>query len=208
MPDAKIRVLCVDDHAVVREGLALIIELEGDMQVVGSAATGTEAVELFGKLRPDVTLMDLEMPALDGAAATAAITRQFPDARIIVLTVHQGMEDVYRAVQAGAITYLLKDTLTKDLTRVIREVHAGERPLPPEIGARLAARAREPALTAREVEVLELMAKGLSNRHIAVTLAISDETVHAHAKNIFAKLHVRDRTGAVTEALRRGIIRL
>jgi len=206
--DAKIRVLCVDDHAVVREGLALIIELEGDMRVVGSAATGIEAVEQFGKLRPDVTLMDLELPALDGVAATAAITRQFPDARIVVLTVHQGMEDVYRALQAGAITYILKDTLTKDLIRVIRQVHAGERPLPPDIAVRLAARAREPPLTAREVEVLELMAKGLSNRHIGVTLAISDETVHAHAKNIFAKLHVGDRTGAVTEAFRRGIIHL
>jgi len=206
--DAKIRVLCVDDHAVVREGLALIIELEGDMQVVGSAATGIEAIELFAKLRPDVTLMDLELPALNGVGATSAITRQFPDARIVVLTVHQGMEDVYRALQAGAITYILKDTLTKDLIRVIRQVHAGERPLPPEIAVRLATRAREPVLTAREVEVLELMANGLSNRHIAVTLAISDETVHAHAKNIFAKLHVGDRTRAVTEAFRRGIIHL
>jgi len=132
--------------------------------------------------------MDLELPVLDGVAATSAITRQFPDARIVVLTVHQGMEDVYRALQAGAITYILKDTLTKDLIRVIRQVHAGERPLPPE--------------------VLELMAKGLSNRHIALRLAISDETVHAHAKNIFSKLHVGDRTRAVTEAFRRGIIHL
>jgi DNA-binding NarL/FixJ family response regulator len=206
--DAKIRVLCVDDHAVVREGLALIIELEGDMQVVGAAATGTAAIELFGKLRPDITLMDLELPVLDGVSATSAITKQFPDARIVVLTVHQGMEDVYRALHAGAITYVLKDTLTKDLIRVIRQVHAGERPLPPEIAVRLATRAREPPLTAREVEVLDLMAEGQSNHDIAVSLAISDETVHAHAKNIFAKLHVRDRTRAVTEAFRRGIIRL
>jgi DNA-binding NarL/FixJ family response regulator len=206
--NGKIRIVCVDDHAVVREGLALIINLQHDMEVVGSAATGEEAVDLVAKLNPDVTLMDLEMPRMNGVAATSAITANRPSARIVILTVHQGNEDIFRALQAGAVTYVLKDTLTKDLIRVIRQVHGGERPLPAEIAAGLADRARGPVLTGREVEVLELMALGLANREIALALAISDQTVHAHAKNIFAKLEVGDRIAAVTAALRRGIIHL
>jgi DNA-binding NarL/FixJ family response regulator len=206
--NSKIRIVCVDDHAVVREGLALIINLQNDMEVVGSAATGEEAIELVAKLNPDVTLMDLELPRMNGVAATATITRTAPAARIIILTVHQGNEDVFRALQAGAVTYVLKDTLTKDLIGVIRQVYAGQRPLPAEIAERLADRARGPSLTAREVEVLELMAQGLANREIGLVLAISDQTVHAHAKNIFAKLEVGDRIAAVTAALRRGIIHL
>ena len=208
MAHSKIRIVCVDDHAVVREGLALIINLQNDMEVVGSAATGEEAIELVAKLNPDVTLMDLELPRMNGVAATATITRKSPAARIVILTVHQGNEDVFRALQAGAVTYVLKDTLTKDLIGVIRQVYAGQRPLPAEIAARLADRARGPSLTGREVEVLELMAQGLANREIGLALAISDQTVHAHAKNIFAKLEVGDRMAAVTAALRRGIIHL
>ena len=204
----KIRIVCVDDHAVVREGLGLIINMQSDMSLVGSAATGEEAVELVAELQPDVTLMDLELPHMDGVAATAAITRRTPSARIVILTVHQGNEDVFRALQAGAVTYLLKDMLTKELIGVIRRVHAGERPLSDDIVARLADRAKAQPLTGREVEVLELMAKGLANREIALALAISEQTVHAHARNIFSKLDVGDRIAAVTSALRRGIIHL
>jgi DNA-binding NarL/FixJ family response regulator len=152
--------------------------------------------------------MDLELPRMNGVQATAAITRNSPTARIVILTVHQGNEDIFRALQAGAVTYVLKDTLTKDLIGVIRQVHAGERPLPAGIASRLADRARGPALTSREVQVLDLMAQGLANREIALALAISDQTVHAHAKNIFVKLDVGDRMAAVTAALRRGIIHL
>jgi DNA-binding NarL/FixJ family response regulator len=198
----------VDDHAVVRDGLALIINLQTDMEVIGSAATGEEGVDLVTTLTPDVTLMDLELPRMNGVAATAAIRRTMPNARIVILTVHQGNEDIFRALQAGAATYIMKDTLTKDLIDVIRQVHAGEPALPTDIASRLADRARGGTLTGREVEVLELMSVGLANRDIGAALEISDQTVHAHVRNIFAKLEVGDRVGAVTEGLRRGIIHL
>jgi DNA-binding NarL/FixJ family response regulator len=204
----RIRVLCVDDHAVVREGLSVIIDLQPDMKVVASAATGEEAVDLYAAVRPDVTLMDLELPAMSGLDAIRAIRSRFADARIVVLTVHHGTEDIFRVLQAGATTYLLKEMLTKELIRVIRQVHAGERPIPDEIASRLTERAREPALTSREIEVLELIATGLANREIGMALSISDQTVHAHAKNIFSKLKVGDRMAAVSLALRRGIIHL
>jgi DNA-binding NarL/FixJ family response regulator len=202
------RILCVDDHAVVREGIALIIDLQGDMEVVGSAATGEEGVELFRRLRPDVTLMDLELPGMSGIDAIRAIRAEHADARIIVLTMHHDAENIYRALQAGATTYWLKDTISKALIRVLREVYAGGRPLPDEIAAVLAQRSATLELTPREVQVVELIANGFANKKIAATLGISDDTVHAHLKNIFRKLGVTDRTAAVTTAVKRGIVKL
>jgi DNA-binding NarL/FixJ family response regulator len=202
-----IRVLCVDDHSLVREGIALILDAEYDIRVVASAATGSEAVTLFRQHRPDVTLMDLQLPVISGLDAIRAIRTEAADARIIVLTMYQGDEDIYQALQAGAATYLLKDTLSKDLVRIVREVHAGGRPMPAEIAASLANRPL-PTVTAREREVLSLMAAGMRNKEIAAALRIAEETVHAHVKNIFSKLNVNDRTAAVSAALRRGIVHL
>lgn len=204
----KISVLCVDDHPVVREGLATIIDLQDDMQVVASASNGEEAVQLFSKLRPDVTLMDIELPGMNGVEAIRAIVSRFGEARIIVLTVHDTNEDIHRALKAGATTYLLKDSLTKDLIRAIRQVKIGDHSIPKEVASRLAEREAQPSLTSREVEVLELIACGLANREIGSALNICEETVHAHTKNIFSKLEVGDRTKAVAVAIRRGIIHL
>lgn len=203
-----IRVQCVDDHTVVREGISLKINLEPDMTVVAAAATGEQAVAMFAEHRPDVTLMDLQLPAMSGLQAIHAIRAIDPHTKIVVLTMYSGEEDVYRALQAGAATYLLKGTLSDDLIRIVREVHAGGRPMPPDVAATLAARVPRSALTPREVEVVALMAKGLHNKEIAASLGISNETVRIHAKNIFFKLQVPDRTAAVMDALRRGIIHM
>jgi DNA-binding NarL/FixJ family response regulator len=203
-----IRVLCVDDHRLVREGIALIINREPDMEVVGAASTGEEAVELFRRVRPDVTLMDLQLGAMSGVDAIRAIRGEAPDARIIVLTMYHGNEDIYRAMQAGATTYLVKNMLSDDLIRIVRDVYAGERPMSADVEEKLQERARQPALTARELQVLELVAQGLRNKEIARRLDISDETVGVHVKNVLSKLDAADRTGAVNVAVRRGIIRL
>lgn len=209
MSRPAIRILCVDDHALVREGIALIVDSQPDMKVVASAATGAEAVVRFRAHRPDVTLMDLQLPAMNGTDAIRAIRSEAADARIIVLTMHHGDEDIYQALEAGAVTYLLKDTLSRDLIRIIREVHAGGRPVPNEIiASSLARRPSQSSVTPREREVLKAMAEGMRNKEIAAALGITEETVHAHVKNIFFKLNVRDRTAALTAALRRGIIRL
>jgi DNA-binding NarL/FixJ family response regulator len=205
----SITILCVDDHRIVREGLTGLIDRQPDMRVVGCAASGEEAIELFARHLPDVTLMDLQLGSMDGVEATAAIRRMHPGARIIVLTMFQGDEDIFRALQAGAATYLLKDTAFDELVRVIREVGAGRRPeIPSDVKARLAERAGRSELTQREVEVLELVRRGLRNREIAAALGIGDETVQSHMKNILAKLEVPDRTAAIDVALRRGIIHL
>lgn len=204
----KIRVQCVDDHTVVREGICLKINLQPDMKVVAAAATGEQAVAMFASLRPDVTLMDLQLPSMSGLETIQAIRGIEPNARIVVLTMYQGEEDIHRALQAGAATYLLKGTLSDDLVRIVREVHAGERPIPPDVAATLASRLPGSALTEREIEVVTLMATGMHNKEIAAELRISNETVRNHAKNIFAKLQVPDRTAAVMDALRRGIIHL
>jgi DNA-binding NarL/FixJ family response regulator len=204
----RIRVLCVDDHRIVREGIALIIARQPDMEVVGSAATGEEAVLLFARERPDVTLMDLQLGTMSGLQAIQAIRRTHHDARIIVLTMYQGDEDIHRALEAGAATYLLKDTLSDDLIRIVREVHAGGRPIGAQVKARLDERASHPTLTPREVQVLEHVAQGRRNKEIASLLTISEDTVNVHMRNIFAKLGVGERTSAVNIAIRRGIVHI
>jgi DNA-binding NarL/FixJ family response regulator len=205
----RIRVLCVDDHRIVREGIALMIDRQRDMQVVAAGSTPEEAVELFQKTCPDVTIIDLQLGAMSGVDAIRAIRRHDPSARIIVLTMFSGDEDIHRALQAGAVTYLLKDTAFDDLVRVVRDVYAGRQPtMSPEVRARLAERAGRPTLTQREVEVLELVRRGLRNREIAAALSITEETVQSHIKNILTKLDVHDRTAAIDIALRRGIIHI
>jgi DNA-binding NarL/FixJ family response regulator len=206
LPSHEIRILCVDDHAVVREGISVVLDLQPDMRVVASAGTGAEAIGLFRQHRPDVTLMDLQMPGMNGLEVIRAIRQEHPDARIIVLTMFHGDEDIYQSLQAGATTYLLKETLSKDLVRVIREVYAGGRPIPEEVAARLAARTAQLQLTPRELAVLKLIADGMHNKEIAHSLGITEETVHSHLKNIFTKWNVNDRRAAVNVAVRRGVI--
>ena len=208
MQTERIRVLCVDDHAIVRQGIALLIGLRSDMEVVAAAASGEEALTLFETTHPDVTLMDLQLPAMSGLDAIRAIRRRHPDSRIVVLTMYEGDEDIHRALQAGAAAYLLKDTLADDLVRVIREVHQGRRPVQPDVEARLSQRAGQPTLTPREVQVMELIARGFRNKEIATSLGISDETAQVHVKNVLAKLKVHDRSAAISVAARRGIIHL
>jgi two-component system NarL family response regulator len=201
-------VLCTDDHRIVREGIALIINRQLDMEVVASAASGEEALDLFRAHRPDVTLMDLQLGGMSGLETIRAIRRLQPTARIVVLTMYQGDEDIYRALKAGAAAYLLKDTLSDDLIRVIREVHTGEASPSEAVEARLAARASRPTLTPREIQVLELIAEGMRNREIGKVLGVTEETVDVHVKNIRAKLDVNDRTAAVKVAIKRGIIHI
>ncbi len=208
MGTPTIRVMCVEDHRIVREGLALIINQEPDMKIVGSCATVAEAIELYRTVHPDVTLMDLRLGTASGVDAIKAIRADNPEARISVLTMYEGDEDIFRAHQAGATTYLLKDTLSADLVRVVREVHAGQRPVLPEVQARLAERASMPTLTSREVEVIQLISQGLRNKEVGAMLGITEGTVQIHVKNIFAKLQVNDRTGAVQVAVRRGLIHM
>jgi two-component system NarL family response regulator len=209
VPEPRIRLLCVDDHRIVREGIALILKRHADMDVVGMAATGEEALELFKTCRPDVTLMDLRLRGMSGVEATRAIRRIDPSARVVVLTMYQGDEDIYRALEAGAATYLLKDTLADDLIQVIRDVKAGKQtPISAEVQARLAERSVRPELTPREIEILNLISQGMQNREIATALGISEATAQVHVKNILAKLDVRHRTAALNVALRRGIVHI
>ena len=203
-----IRIVLAEDQEIVRQGLRYIIDAQPDMTVVAEASDGEEAVAQFIRFRPDVTLMDLEMPTMNGVQAIQAIRNRQPDARIVVLTMYHGDEDIYRAVAAGAMGYLLKDTLPDDLIRVIRDVHAGQRAIPPEIAAVLEQRASQPSLTFRESQVLELLATGKRNKEIAAALGISGDTASAHIKSIFLKFNVHDRTAALAEALRRGIIHI
>lgn len=203
-----IRVLCVDDHRLMREGISRIVDVQPDMTVVAEASNGEEAVEQFVRHRPDVTLMDLQLPRMSGLEAIQAIRQQTPDARIVVLTMYQGEDDIHRALEGGAVGYLLKDTLPDDLTRVIREVHAGQRALSPEIAAAIEQRASQRTLTSRERQVLELLATGKRNKQIAANLGISVDTASAHIKSIFLKFNVHDRTAALAEALRRGIVHI
>jgi len=206
--EPMIRVLCVEDHRLVRDGIGLIVGAQPDMAVIAAAATGEEGVRLYREHRPEVTLMDLQLPTMSGLEAITEIKRGDRDARIIVLTVYEGDEDIYRALQAGATTYVLKDTVSDDLIEVIRQVYSGQRPLTQTVLTRLAERESRPVLTNREVQVLELVAEGMRNKEIAGTLGITDDTAYGHLKNIFAKLNVHDRTAAVREAVRRGILHL
>jgi DNA-binding NarL/FixJ family response regulator len=208
MQQSRIRILLADDHPLLRDGVSASLGAEPDMEIVATASNGEQAIALFRQHQPDITLMDLKMPVMGGVEAIQAIRRQSPSAKIIVLSTYAGDEDIHRALQAGAATYLLKDTLAADLVRVIRAVFAGERPLPEPVAKRLADRVLQPNLTAREVEVLRLIAAGLRNKEIAAKLGISDETVQGHVKNILSKLGLHDRTEAVAVAVRRGIVHL
>ena len=198
--------LCVDDHTLVLEGIAVLIGLQKDMTVVASTTRGNEAIELFREHQPDITLMDLQLPDRAGVSVIGAITSESPQARVVVLTMYEGDEDIYRALQAGASAYVLKDVPGHELLRVIRDVHAGLRPVMPRVAERLAQRAVQYSLTRREKEVVELAAAGLRNREIGRVLGISEQTVHGHLRNIFEKLNVSDRMEAVRVALSRGII--
>jgi two-component system NarL family response regulator len=205
--DKRIRVMIVEDHFVVRVGLAAIINSQVDMVTVAEAEDGRHAVKLFEQHRPDVTLMDLRLPGLGGIEAIVAILNQFPMARVIVLSTFAGTEDVFRAVQAGARGYLLKDVKGPKLIDAIKAVHAGYRAIPPEIAAQLAERIAYSDLTPREREILSLIAKGFLNKEIAGSLSISEGTVRVHVSNVLLKLNCADRAQAVSEAIRRGVIK-
>jgi DNA-binding NarL/FixJ family response regulator len=203
-----IKVLTVDDHPILREGIAAIIENHSDIVLVGEAGNGREAVACFRKLHPDVTLMDLVMPEMNGIDATIAIRNEFPNARIVVLTTYKGDVQAAQALDAGACGYLLKSTLRKGLLETIHSVHAGHRRIPPEIAMAMAEHHSSDTLSERELEVLQEVAAGNANKNVAAHLFISEETVKGHVKAILAKLGANDRTHAVTIALKRGIISL
>jgi len=203
-----IRVLSVDDHPLLREGIAGLVASQPDMALVAEASNGREAIEQFRKHRPDVTLMDLQMPEMGGVDAMSAIRAEFPEARIIVLTTYAGDVQVMRALKAGARAYLLKGLLRKELLDTIRAVHAGQKRLPAKVASEIAEHATDDALTSREIDVLRLITGGNANKEIAAQLSITEETVKGHVKNILAKLGANDRTHAVTIGLKRGIIDL
>jgi DNA-binding NarL/FixJ family response regulator len=209
MPGAStIRILATDDHPLIRAGLVLFLATEPGLEVVAEAGNGEEALEKYRELRPDIVLMDLSMPVMDGLAATRAILDEFPDARVIVLTTYGGDEDIHRALDAGAMGYLVKDMVAGEVLNVIRTVNAGRRGIPQPIAAKLAEHTPRIPLTPRETEVLSLVAKGLSNAEVAARIGRTEGTVKVHLKNILQKLGANDRTEAVTTALRRGFIRL
>ncbi|MBW4427044.1 MAG: response regulator transcription factor [Nostoc desertorum CM1-VF14] len=203
-----IRVLIVDDHSIMRQGLATIINRDPEMTVIAQAEDGQQAIALFSEHQPDITLMDLRMPQMGGVEAITAICTQFKPARIIVLTTYDGDEDIYRGLQAGAKGYLLKDAKANELLNAIRMVNRGQQYIPPEVGAKLVQRMSNPELSERELEVLRLMAQGMSNSDIATALTIGESTVKSHVNRILSKLGVSDRTQAVIIAVKRGIVSL
>ncbi len=198
--------MVIDDQAVVRQGFVSLIRTVVDMEIVAEGSNGREAVELFRQYQPDITLIDLRMPVMSGVEAIAEIRREFPGARIIVLTTYDGDEDIYRSVQAGAQGYLLKDMFFEELESAIRKVHGGARLIPGSVAERLAARMSSSELTSRELQVLRQIVDGKSNKEIANVLSISEATVKSHINNILSKLGVSDRTQAATRALQRGIV--
>lgn len=200
--------MVVDDQAVVRQGFVALINTVPDMEVIAEGLNGQQAIELYDQHTPDVTLIDLRMPVVGGVEAITAIRHDYPDARLIVLTTYDGDEDIYRSLQAGARGYLLKDVFFEELETAIRSVHAGSRHIPAAIAARLAERMASSDLTSREMEVLELIVQGQSNKEIGASLTISEATVKSHINNILSKLGVTDRTQAVTTALQRGLVHL
>lgn len=204
----RISVMLVDDHPAFRKGIAALIASEPDLQIVAQAGDGQEALHLFRKVKPDVVLMDLRLPGMGGVETTMAIRKEFPDARIIVLTTFDADEDIYRAIQSGAKSYLLKDTPEDELAATIRAVHVGQEKLPSRVAARLAERQQRADLSPREMDVLALLIKGRSNKEIGSALFVSEDTVKAHLKTLFAKLNVRDRTEAAISAIRHGIVHL
>ena len=204
----SISILTVDDHPLLRDGIAALINSQSDMNVVAEASGGREAVQRFREHRPDVTLMDLRMPDLDGIDAMTEILREYPDARIIVLTTYSGDALIVRALKAGAQGYLLKGLLRKELLETIRSVHSGRKRIAPEVASEVADHAADSLLTLREIDVLQLIAEGNANKLVADRLAITEDTVKAHVRNILSKLGANDRTHAVTIALKRGIISL
>jgi len=209
MPDqSSIRVLVADDHPLIRAGLVSFVATEPGLEVVAQAGNGEEALEKYRELRPGVVLMDLSMPVMDGISATRAILDEFPDAKVIVLTTYDGDEDIHRALDAGAMGYLVKDMMAPDVLNVIRTVHGGRRGIPHAVAAKLAEHTPRVPLTPRETEVLSLVANGLSNAAVAARIGRTEGTVKVHLKNILHKLDASDRTEAVTTALRRGFIRL
>ena len=203
-----IRILAVDDHQLIRVGIATLVAPESDMKLVGEAGNGRDAIAKFRELRPDVTLMDLQMPEMNGIDAIIAIRDEFPGARIIVLTTYTGDVQIVRAVKAGAQAYLMKNLLHKELLQTIRAVHAGRKTMSPEVAAQVAAYTGDDALTSREIDVLRLIAVGSANKEIAAQLSITEETVKSRVKTILLKLGANDRTHAVTIGLKRGIIEL
>jgi len=204
----QIKILTVDDHPLLREGIAAVLEGQPDLKLVGEATNGREALESFRVCRPDVVLMDLQMPEMSGIEAIVAIRNEFPDARIVVLTTYKGDVQAIRAFKAGACGYLLKSMLRKELLDTIRSVHAGKKSIPPEIASEIAEHHADDTLTQREIEVLQHVAAGAANKIVAGQLGISEETVKAHMRSILAKLSANDRTHAVMIALKRGIIEL
>ena len=206
--EAKIRILVADDHFIVRMGLIALVNTEANMAVVAEAADGNQAVDLYVKHKPHLVLMDLRMPVKDGIEATMEIHSRDPEARVLMLTTFDGDADIHRALQAGARGYVLKNATGQDLIPAIEAVAAGHRWIPKEVAQRLASRKLFEELTAREVQVLQLVVKGLANKQIADVLTITEHTVKDHLKNVFGKLQVEDRTEAVTAAIQRGIIHL
>lgn len=204
----QIRVMLVDDHSAFRQGLIALIGNESDLKVVAEAGDGQQALELYRERKPDVVLMDLRLPRIGGVEATIAIRKEFADARIIVLTTFETDEDIYRAIQSGAKSYLLKDTPYQEIADAIRVVHAGQQTLPPRIAGLLNNRRQRAELSEREMAVLELLVKGRSNKEIGMSLYIAEETVKSHLKTLFTKLAVHDRTGAAISAIRHGIVHL
>ncbi len=204
----KIRILVAEDHLVARVGVSTIVNMQPDMVVVAEAANGQQALEMYREHQPDVALLDMRMPVMGGVEAAAAIRAEFPNARLIALTTYGGDEDIRRALSAGVQAYLTKDVLHDELLKAIRAVHAGQTYLPAAVAAALAAQMPRPDLSAREVQVLDLIVRGLANKQIAYTLNIAEHTVKNHVKSILSKLGVQDRTQAATAAIQRGIIHL